>query len=217
MYQSVELLYMSATGTLDDRPAATGDAPLDVQISVRPNRTCTCAPCESDWGSVRQSFDYRSVDAPECHIAISDGETSEYRSTSAREDCPCTVFSKHHCAAELTEIREGRLIFSITLPDRSELPSIVTALRETGATVSVDRILTSSGAGEDPPVLTEKQREALTCAIESGYYERPRGATLDDLADELDITPSAVSQRLNAVNRRLIEKYCRQFDPSQLR
>lgn len=45
-------------------------------------------------------------------------------------------------------------------------------------------------------VLTEKQRHALETALEMDYYDVPRGAHLDDVAERLDISPSAASALL---------------------
>lgn len=44
--------------------------------------------------------------------------------------------------------------------------------------------------------LTVEQREALRIALEEGYFDVPRGATLVDLAEKLGISDSAVSQRI---------------------
>jgi len=52
--------------------------------------------------------------------------------------------------------------------------------------------------------VTDKQLEATTLAVENGYYEQPREADLTDIAATIGITPSAVSQRLNAVERKLM-------------
>lgn len=52
--------------------------------------------------------------------------------------------------------------------------------------------------------ITKKQWEAARLAVESGYYKQPREATLDDLAAELGISKSAVSQRLANLERTLV-------------
>lgn len=44
--------------------------------------------------------------------------------------------------------------------------------------------------------LTPEQTEALSLALESGYFAVPRGITLVGLAEELGISDSAVSQRI---------------------
>lgn len=55
----------------------------------------------------------------------------------------------------------------------------------------------------DLSVLTEKQREAAVLAVSAGYYETPRQTSLGELADRLDISKSALSQRLTAVESKL--------------
>lgn len=52
--------------------------------------------------------------------------------------------------------------------------------------------------------LTDGQRNALVLAYSSGYFDSPRDATQDDLADELEITRQAVSSRLQRGMRRLV-------------
>ena len=44
--------------------------------------------------------------------------------------------------------------------------------------------------------MTPAQREALTAALEAGYYEVPRDATLQEIASQLGISDSAASARL---------------------
>ena len=58
--------------------------------------------------------------------------------------------------------------------------------------VRVGRYLISSGAFD----LTEKQEAVLLEAVEGGYFEVPRGSTLDDVAARLSISEQAASERL---------------------
>jgi predicted DNA binding protein len=52
--------------------------------------------------------------------------------------------------------------------------------------------------------LTDPQREALVLAYERGYFDSPRTASLEDVADELGITQQSLSSRLRRGHRRLI-------------
>ncbi|WP_049890120.1 helix-turn-helix domain-containing protein [Natronorubrum sulfidifaciens] len=52
--------------------------------------------------------------------------------------------------------------------------------------------------------LTDTQREALVLAYERGYFDSPREASLEDIADELGITQQSLSSRLRRGHRRLI-------------
>ncbi|GAB7019646.1 helix-turn-helix domain-containing protein [Halostagnicola bangensis] len=57
---------------------------------------------------------------------------------------------------------------------------------------------------EDGYELTDTQREALVLAYEHGYFDSPREASLEDVAEELGITQQSLSSRLRRGHRRLI-------------
>jgi predicted DNA binding protein len=61
---------------------------------------------------------------------------------------------------------------------------------------------------EDPKLgqynLTRKQREALLRALDLGYFEVPRTATLADVAETLDISAKSVSERLRRGQTNLV-------------
>lgn len=52
--------------------------------------------------------------------------------------------------------------------------------------------------------LTDTQREALVLAYEHGYYQSPRKTTLQEIADDLEITGQALGARLQGGIHRLI-------------
>jgi len=52
--------------------------------------------------------------------------------------------------------------------------------------------------------LTQKQQEALVTAWHAGYFETPREASLDAVADELSITQQSLSQRVQRAHHSLI-------------
>lgn len=67
--------------------------------------------------------------------------------------------------------------------------------------------LTQIGESEPPgDGLTNRQNEALRIAYELGYFDIPRQASLEDVATELHISPSAVSERLRRAQMQLIEE-----------
>jgi predicted DNA binding protein len=67
--------------------------------------------------------------------------------------------------------------------------------------------LTREGESEPPgDGLTDRQREALRIAYELGYFDIPRRASLDDVAAELGISASSVSERLRRAQTQLIEE-----------
>jgi predicted DNA binding protein len=69
------------------------------------------------------------------------------------------------------------------------------------------RRLTRQNEAEPPGEgLTDRQQEALRIAYERGYFDIPREASLEDVAEELDVTASSVSERLRRAQTRLIEE-----------
>jgi hypothetical protein len=53
--------------------------------------------------------------------------------------------------------------------------------------------------------LTPKQRETLLAALESGYYDVPRGTTMTELAETIGVSSNSVSQRLRRAHAALVE------------
>jgi hypothetical protein len=49
--------------------------------------------------------------------------------------------------------------------------------------------------------LTERQFEAVTAAVDCGYYDAPRGATLDAVADRLDCSTGTAGELLRRAER----------------
>ena len=67
--------------------------------------------------------------------------------------------------------------------------------------------LTRDGESEPPGEgLTDRQQEALRTAYELGYFDIPRRASLEDVAGELDISSSSVSERLRRAQTQLIQE-----------
>lgn len=62
---------------------------------------------------------------------------------------------------------------------------------------------TKPGAGQWDG-LTDPQFEALTLAVEMGYYDIPRGYTTKELAEKLGISDQAVTERLRWAKHTLI-------------
>lgn len=58
--------------------------------------------------------------------------------------------------------------------------------------------------------MSKKQKEALFTAYERGYFNVPKDATLSDLAEELDVSPSSLSGRLKRAQQHLVEAQIRQ-------
>jgi len=134
-------------------------------------------------------------------------------STSAVEKtCPCTVFGEFGCVPDLVGTVDGRLLIETYLSDRERLSELVESLKAVSDGLRL-RQLKRIDTGEvelsedtvtlDLYEITEKQREAVAKAVAEGYYSTPRETSVEELAAAFDISTSALSQRLNAVESKL--------------
>ncbi len=76
-----------------------------------------------------------------------------------------------------------------------------------GATTLFDLLENSEGAMQlldGCRSLTETERETFEVASRSGYYETPRGTTLEELADHFDVSKTAVSMNLRRSERKIL-------------
>lgn len=62
-------------------------------------------------------------------------------------------------------------------------------------------------------LLTERQQEFITEAIERGYYDSPRDCTLTELAEMLDVNTSAASGILHRAEGRIIKEFVAKTAP----
>lgn len=75
---------------------------------------------------------------------------------------------------------------------------------ERGVRVEVTSLRKRPNAGAQRLGLTTEQYEAIVIAIERGYYEVPREVSIQELADEFDISDQSVSERLRRAISRLL-------------
>lgn len=81
-----------------------------------------------------------------------------------------------------------------------------------GVEVQIDTIRQLNGHTDDPVAgLSDGQREAVTVALELGYYNQPRGATHKDIAAELDCAPQTASNHLQKAEANIIRAVMDEF------
>lgn len=95
-------------------------------------------------------------------------------------------------------------IFKCWFPDRTAAAEVWRYAVEEGISIEIERINEyGSVVGNSYGLTTEQQRAILT-ALDVGYFDEPRGATLGDLADALDISEPAASGLLRRALKRLV-------------
>lgn len=100
----------------------------------------------------------------------------------------------------------GGWVATLEVPALELLQEFRTHCKEKDVSFAVDRLFHADeeerGAGYG---LTPVQQETLVTAYERGYFEDPRGASVEDLAAILDVSSSAVSGRLRRGLEALVE------------
>jgi predicted DNA binding protein len=86
-----------------------------------------------------------------------------------------------------------------------KVPAFREHFAENGRTFRVNRVFAPAAPRQREYDLTAEQRETLVTAFEAGYFDVPRELTIDQLADALDVSSNAVSQRLRRASANLVE------------
>lgn len=97
-------------------------------------------------------------------------------------------------------------ILQVRFPDHEKLSQYYNYLSDLGIALNVDRIYTMDEDTEPGHQfgLSQEQREALVLAFNRGYFSTPSESTLDELADDLDITSQAVSNRIRLGTEKIL-------------
>ena len=113
----------------------------------------------------------------------------------------------------LEMLNEGTAwIFKTWFPNRSLAQHVWDFAKEHGADIELDRINEHGSIVSGSYGLTETQREAILVALETGYFDEPRGATLGEVARHLDISQPAASGLLRRGLKRLVRSTVAESD-----
>lgn len=98
--------------------------------------------------------------------------------------------------------------FTIRFADHADLTRFHHFYQEEEYPVHIDRVysLDDEPHNEYGLGLTPEQRDALTLAVEKGYFAVPRETTLDEMAEELGITGQAASERVRRGTETVLRK-----------
>ncbi|WP_281193790.1 helix-turn-helix domain-containing protein [Halorubrum sp. F4] len=131
--------------------------------------------------------------------------------------CSCggltAAFADFPVSPRETRMADGDLLVSFVLSGHEELESVVDGFENAGLDVELRRLLVDRRPDEERcdvvPVdltgVTDRQAEVAALAAERGYFE-PDGSSAADLADELDIAKSTVSEHLRLVTASLFSQ-----------
>ncbi len=95
------------------------------------------------------------------------------------------------------------LEWNLFVKDANDVAKVTEALEFYGSYAVIKSI--ENAKREDP--LTHRQKEILFSALKSGYFEFPRHKTLTELANELSIKPSSLSENLRRIELKIAKAY----------
>ena len=167
---------------MSDVAGADGGRRLRVDLDVDPTGDSGC-PIVSEAESAAEvtvnavgDESVADVTTPEGDVRRGTGEVDE--------DCLCHVFARLGYAPHFRRVEDGTILVTAYVDDR-----------EPDATEQVTFDLSA---------LTPKQRRGLELAVVRGYFDDDRDVRLSELADELGISKSALSQRLRTAQAKLV-------------
>lgn len=104
-----------------------------------------------------------------------------------------------------TESERNGWLVRLLLPDRAALSDVWEHAMDHGMRLDIVEIHNNQTTDSGPSYgLTDEQRTTLLIAYEEGYFVEPREMSLDELADELGLSSTAVSGRLRRGMRNLV-------------
>ena len=101
--------------------------------------------------------------------------------------------------------RGDRWKLRMVFPDRENLTEVHEFCTNHGIALDVESVRELDGEPAGRFGLTTEQFEALTTAAERGLYDVPREETLEELAEEFDVTHQALSERIRRATGALVE------------
>lgn len=140
------------------------------------------------------------------------GTANVYRVSHDGDDpCPCERLGAFGCPVHRYVADGGDVTLVFHAPDFEQLQVVMDDLRERYPDLDVQQLLQPplEGTTEERVFvnrgkLTDRQHEVLRTAYEMGYFERPKGANATEIASELDITQSTVTEHLVAAQQKLL-------------
>ncbi|MFW6383912.1 MAG: helix-turn-helix domain-containing protein [Halodesulfurarchaeum sp.] len=174
-------------------------------------------PCRMDeWADRVMDVEVR-LDEESCNVdATVRGEDDSVRTMFFSEDlcsyCPGKVLARFDCLPRYRRIDENSFIMETFVSDTEMVSEIVASVREISDNVLVKSIVpTDSAEGSEIEIvdlteLTGKQRRALSRAQETGYYDPDRQVSLEELAADLSISTSALSQLLKRAEANVVRQ-----------
>lgn len=142
------------------------------------------------------------------NLAVVDriGERTLYRVEWAEEDESLLDGLVETRGTLLEASGNGNWLFRVRFADHEDVAAFYNYCTEHGIAITVERVytLTEESLRGRMFEMTEAEREAIVLALRRGYFETPSEVSMSELAEKLEVTPQAVSQRVRRANRKIL-------------
>ncbi|RQG98055.1 helix-turn-helix domain-containing protein [Natrarchaeobius chitinivorans] len=103
---------------------------------------------------------------------------------------------------------DDRWYFRLRFPDHDSLSRFHNTCTDLGISIHIVRTYTETDRTESVKqfALSQEQREALIVGLRRGYFDTPSQVSLDELADELEISQQATSDRIRRGTKQVLSE-----------
>lgn len=112
---------------------------------------------------------------------------------------------EHDATVQRATAHHSQWDLRVLFPDRDSISATSEYAKINGYQLDITRIYDASAMHRARHDLTDEQYEALTAAVEHGYFSIPREIDQDELADHLGVSHQAMSERLRRAFQGLAE------------
>jgi len=102
-------------------------------------------------------------------------------------------------------IGNGKVEWQIIASREAALGALIDELKKNGCAIT----LRSKKTLDDTSFVTKRQEVVVHAALMNGYYDYPRGVSLQQLAKSFDVTTSTMGEILQRGERNIIREYFR--------
>ncbi len=102
-----------------------------------------------------------------------------------------------------SDLTDGTVNWNLFVKEPDDISRVMNMLEFRGAKAEIRKI----GDAYREEVLTARQKEVFSSAVRRGYFDFPRRTSLTELANELSIKPSTLSEILRKAESKIAKSY----------
>lgn len=142
---------------------------------------------------------------PKCTVHLTSAGPGRHIGSVELENClACQLVSEAGCFLDSASSRQdGRIQWNVIAPNNAALKELIDRVEKSGCTVEMKKISMMKTESE----LTVAQERVLELAFREGYFDIPRGISLEKLANSLEISKATLDVMLRRGQRKLIANH----------